>query len=263
MTGGVGRWNGNMIGRLGGSLLDLLFPRHCVVCGGSQTGEHTQLCRECAARIEQEGSAPVCPACGGAARPFEVSGGRCAACRQRPPRVLGTARAGPYRSLLGNLLLAYKYRGREELRRVLAERLASATRCAPWIGRIEAVVPVPTHWRHRLTRSVYPAEVLSSAVARATSLPLVPLLRRTRAGRHQVGLAYTKRLENVRGAFAFRKGYALSGARLLIVDDVRTTGATIDECARVLRRAGADEVYAAVVVKADLAPTGTRPAVAI
>jgi competence protein ComFC len=108
---------------------------------------------------------------------------------------------------------------------------------------------IPTHWRTRLHRPLHAAEVLADHVARAMGIPAVAILRRTSAGRHQVGLTYTERIENVRGLYALRKGVSLDAARILIVDDVRTTGATLDHCARVLRRGGAAEVYGAVALK--------------
>jgi predicted amidophosphoribosyltransferase len=77
------------------------------------------------------------------------------------------------------------------------------------------------------------------------------VLRRVRGGPHQIGLSHSQRVENVRGAFAMARGVTLRGARLLLVDDVMTTGATLNECAKVLRRGGAAEVYAAVVLTVD------------
>ncbi len=97
-------------------------------------------------------------------------------------------------------------------------------------------------------RPLYPAERLAKIVSKRTSLPMVSILRRASGRRHQVGLSYTERMKNVRGAFAVRRGVSLRDARLLVIDDVKTTGATINEVAKVLREAGAAEVYAAVVV---------------
>lgn len=173
-------------------------------------------------------------------------------------------RVGPYRrhehdgarerdnvSSLGRLLRSYKYSGREESGPVLAGWLAQVVGGAPWLDRVEAIVAVPTHWRHRLTRPLYAAEALAAVVAKRTALPQAPVLTRVKAGPHQIGLSYTDRADNVRGAFAIRRGVSLKDARLLLIDDVKTTGATIDECAKVLRRGGAAEVYAAVVVTVD------------
>jgi len=157
---------------------------------------------------------------------------------------------------MGELLRGYKYQGREQLGPMLGRMLAEVVSTAPWRARVEAVVAVPTHWRHRLNRQLHAAEVLAAHVAQATELPYLPLLRRVRAGPHQVGLAATRRYENVRGAFALRRGAALRAARILVVDDVRTTGATLEECAKVLRRGGAAEVYGAVVLRAGVGQQG-------
>jgi ComF family protein len=151
----------------------------------------------------------------------------------------------------GNIIRAYKYHAREEFELALADWLSNAVQGASWFDRVEAVVPVPTHWWRRLRRPLYPAEALGKLVSTRTRLPSVGLLRRVRCGPHQIGLSYTERQHNVHGAFAARRGVELHRARLLLIDDVKTTGATLNECARVLKRAGASEVYAAVIVKVD------------
>jgi ComF family protein len=127
--------------------------------------------------------------------------------------------------------------------------LAEAIETAPWRDRIEAVVSVPTHWKRRFNRPFHAADALASYIARKVNLPHVSVLRRVRAGPHQIGLSHTERTANVRGAFALRNGVSLRDARVLLIDDVRTTGATLEECAKVLRRGGAAEVYAAVVLR--------------
>ena len=155
-----------------------------------------------------------------------------------------------YGDCLGYILRSYKYRGREEWGQLLGRWLAEVVQDAPWLGQVEAIVAVPTHWRRSIARPLYPAEALAAAVATATDLPKLPILRRIRAGPHQVGLSYAQRAANVRGAFRLRKGVRLNEASLLLVDDVRTTGATLEECAKVLRRSGARKVYAAVALRA-------------
>jgi predicted amidophosphoribosyltransferase len=92
---------------------------------------------------------------------------------------------------------------------------------------------------------------LAEFVARHTKLPFVPLLRRRYPGRRQTGLSEMERRENVRGLFAPARAVTLQKARVLLVDDVRTTGATLEECAKILKRQGAREVYAAVVAERD------------
>ncbi len=164
-------------------------------------------------------------------------------------KIEATVRVGVYRELLAQMLRTYKFHGREELALLLGGWLAESIEGAPWRDRIEAVVSVPTHWSRRVSRPFHAADALASSVARRVNLPHVPILRRVRAGPRQIGLSHTDRVVNVRGAFVIRKGVTLRDARVLLVDDVRTTGATIEECAKVLRRGGAAEVYAAVVLR--------------
>ncbi len=151
---------------------------------------------------------------------------------------------------LGLLLRSYKYHAREELGHTLGGWLADVVSKAPWVDHVEAIVSVPTHWTHRLTRPLYAADAIAAVVARHTGLPHVPVLRRVRGGKHQIGLNFAERVANVRGVFAIRRRVTLHSARLLLIDDVKTTGATLNECARVLREGGAEKIYAAVIVTA-------------
>lgn len=238
-----------MIGIIRRSLADLVFPPRCMACGTWRDLGKGTFCGPCRETVERDRAAPTCPTCAAPVSPYEVSLGRCGHCRGRSLRVDATVRAGIYRDVLGQLLRTYKYRGREELTALLGGWLAEAVETAPWRERVEAVVSVPTHWKRRFNRPFHAADALAAFVARKVSLPQVPILRRVRAGPHQIGLSPTERTANVRGAFALRKGIALRGARLLLIDDVRTTGATLEECAKVLRRGGAAEVFAAVVLR--------------
>ncbi|HNQ23907.1 MAG TPA: ComF family protein [Phycisphaerae bacterium] len=240
------------------SLLDAVFPPRCLVCESSLPAGLTTvaLCSDCRDEVQAERQRPYCPTCANSVAPYELSGGRCRECREVSLRVGGIVRVAGYRGPLGELMRAYKYHGQEAPGLLLAQWLAAAVQAAPWSGWVEAVVPVPTHWRHRLRRPLHAAEELARHVARSAGLPLVPLLRRRRGGPHQVGLPSAQRQPNVRGAFALEPGVQLETARLLLIDDVRTTGSTLEECAKVLLRAGAAEVYAGVVLRAGSAEAG-------
>jgi ComF family protein len=232
---------------IGHQSLNLVFPPQCLLCRGHVAGK-LLFCDACDGKVRLERTEESCPRCGSSVAPYEVSQGRCKRCRRRRFAFSGVARAGPYADALGSLFRSYKYEGREELGGRFADWLISSVLAAPWLDRIQAVVTVPTHWRHRLFREHYPAEVLAGAVSRAIQRPMVSVLRRVRAGPHQIGLGYRERVRNVRGAFAMRPGVTLNKPLVLLVDDVKTTGATLNECAGVLRRAGAKEVFAAVVL---------------
>jgi ComF family protein len=128
----------------------------------------------------------------------------------------------------------------------MAESISAST----WYDRIDVVASVPTHWTRRLRRSFHAADALAILIAKRLKLPYAALLKRIRGGPHQIGLKYEERRANVRDAFAMCRGAELRAARVLLVDDVKTTGATVNECAGVLKKAGAAEVYVAVVALA-------------
>ncbi len=243
--------------RFGLTAASLLFPNRCRVCRTFQLGMGTFYCPECQAELEAARSQPACPRCAGPIGPFGGSEGFCLQCANRTLRIAGTVRVALYDGAFGALIRAWKYHGQDSLGAPLATWLAEGVRAALWFDRVEAVVPVPTHWRHRFGRPVYAAETLAARAADRLDLPCLPLLRRVRAGPHQIGLSYTQRQANVRGAFAIARGVRIDGARVLLIDDVRTTGATLEECARVLRKGGCQTIYAGVAATAGVAaPTG-------
>jgi len=248
-----------MIAELARSALDLLFPPRCRLCDDGISDGRVQFCANCVPLLDAERCVPACPRCAATVAPFEVAAGRCAECRDKDLRLDGTARVGEYYGSLGQLLRAYKFHNQEHLEAVLAAFLVEAVTRCDWFERVEAVVPVPTHWTRRVRRPMHPAQALAASVASMSRWPCAHVLRRVRAGARQIGLSYTDRLVNIRGAFAMTKGVSLHNARVLLIDDVRTTGATLDECAKVIRRGGASEVYAAVLVTVD----GVGPGVSI
>jgi ComF family protein len=187
-------------------------------------------------------------------------GGRqCPRCTDAPP-VVDTARAlGAYADTLRQLVHALKYDGR----RSIAPRIAALVRehCGAVLAGADAVVPVPLHRRREWARGFNQAD----AIARELRLPVWRLLRRMRHTAPQSTLAAPERRRNVRGAFALRRqlwsgwrGVALSGACLVLVDDVSTTGATLDACAEVLKAGGAREVRAVTVARAVLGHAAAR-----
>lgn len=243
---------------IGTGLVNLLFPPVCLVCRNVLGGEPARCCATCDALLAAERAEPACPRCGQSVGPVDGPGEGCRSCRDGRSHLAGMVRVGPYGPALGRLLRGFKFQGREEFEPILGAWLSEAVVRAPWLERVEAIVPVPTHWRHRVRRPLHAADLLARHVSESVRVPLLRALRRTRAGPHQVGLTFTQRLENVRGVFAMRRRVEVRGKRLLLLDDVRTTGATIEQCASVLRKAGAAEVYGAVLLKVTWAtePTG-------
>ena len=143
------------------------------------------------------------------------------------------------------------------MRRPLGELLAAAL---PRDERFDGVVPVPLHWRRRWQRGFNQSELLARAIARSRGVPLMAALRRVRHTATQTGLSNTSRRRNVAGAFQVR--LPVAGKRILLIDDVMTTGSTVAACAAALRRAGALRIVVLTVARADRrAPAlPTRPA---
>jgi ComF family protein len=220
-------------------------------------------CAACGRIVERTGE-PVCCSCWSAVRvftpPFCTRCGdplpslgppsanlfctRCATHRS----IIARARAlGPYEGTLRAIVHSLKYRGR----RSTALRLGALLRlhCADVLTGADALVPVPLHYRRHWTRGFNQAD----EIARAIGPPVWHVLRRHRATQTQTGLTRSDRVRNVRGKFALtlraRAMHTVRGATLVLVDDVSTTGATLDTCARVLLEDGVAEVRAITVAR--------------
>jgi ComF family protein len=219
-----------------GALLDLLFPRDCVVCRAS-IAEPGRLafCADCEGRVEWIGT-PACPRCG--AQPGK---GICGECEGRDFAFAGATALGKYDGLLRDALLSMKFRGAtwlaDEFGRRLAERLGR---------RADLVVPVPmTRWK-LLFRGYNAAELVAERLAVRAGLPFSSRrLRKVRRTKAQADLERAERLLNPKGAYVSKPVRGV----VLLVDDVLTTGATANACSEALRAAGATEVYVAVVAR--------------
>ena len=174
----------------------------------------------------------------------------CDTCRGRPLAFGRVAVLGRYEGGLRRAVQRAKFEGELGAWVWMGKSLAEVVAAQPWIvaGGVDAVVPVPTSWRARLTRGINPAALLGKAVASRLGKPIRPWLTRSHA-RPQVGLGRAARLANAEGAFRTVPRAKASGLRLLLVDDVMTTGATADVCARALKMAGALTVDVAVAAR--------------
>jgi ComF family protein len=182
---------------------------------------------------------PVCESCGDPLASWRIiDGNRCARCRQSPSHVTRGRAVGAYEGSLRAIVHALKYDGRPSLARPLAALMKS--RGGEVLEGADACVPVPLHRVRQRRRGFNQAAELS----RHLGLPVVPALRRTRQTVSQTDLPAAQRYANVRGAFALARRTSVCGLVLVLVDDVSTTGATLDACARVLLDAGAREVRA-------------------
>jgi ComF family protein len=155
---------------------------------------------------------------------------------------------GAYEGVLRELIHLFKYGRVRPLAAPLGQFLASAI---PREQSFDAVVPVPLHWRRRLERGFNQSALLAQAVARRYGLTVVAALRRQRATPAQAGLTNARRRANVAAAFAVKRNKAVAGRRILLIDDVMTTGATASSCALALKQAGARYVALLTLARVD------------
>jgi ComF family protein len=232
----------------------LLFPPRCVACGAQiepQPGA-VLLCPSCDTRlaIDQQ---PACPRCARRCSEIDVPRGNCGDCRSRKLLFTAARTIGPYQGELRAAVLKGKHALHEPLVKALGQRLAETIRRLPFAEPPELVVPVPTHWLKQLWRKTNPASIAGEALARTLDLPWDgrALICR-RYLQRQANLTPPERKRNVRGAFYARRNAKLAGKRILLVDDVMTTGATANEGARALVAAGAAAVYIATVSRSSV-----------
>lgn len=228
-------------------LVDALFPRACLSCG--RVG--TWCCPTCFASLTFRRQL-TCPACG------EVSelGSWCFGCQQGQA-LAGLWAAQPYGNpLVRNMIRELKFKGLSELVPTLGQLLTATLRTYELPPAWHAVpreqwflCPVPLHPRRMRGRGFNQAELLAKYVSEHADLALAPVLRRPRNTRAQSKLDDEARTKNVTGAFKLAKGANVAGHAYILVDDVYTSGATMAECAKVLKAAGAAEVWGLVVAK--------------
>jgi ComF family protein len=155
---------------------------------------------------------------------------------------------GFYEGSLRTLIHLLKYSGMKPLAEPLSRLL---DRVLPPETQFDAVVPVPLHWRRQWSRGFNQADLLARQVAKHRGIPVLHALRRKRATVAQAGLAVAGRRRNVAGAFETRRTKGIGGARILLIDDVMTTGATANACAAVLKRSGAKSVSLLTLARVD------------
>lgn len=239
---------GSSLRGVGITALSLLYPPHCALCK-EETSAGVHLCTACGAGIRKI-EPPSCELC---SQPFSgaITGSfRCGNCHGR--RYHFAAAVAPYRSLgpVREFIHEFKYNRRFELRHQLAAWACAGLTDARLTGEaIDALVPVPLHTARFREREFNQAAVLARLIGKSAGLPVHDCLQRTRYTSAQTTLSRSDRMENLRGAFRVRQNQSVTGRRLLLVDDVFTTGSTVEECSRVLRSAGALSVRVLTVAR--------------
>ncbi|HUC68427.1 MAG TPA: ComF family protein [Stellaceae bacterium] len=228
------------------ALLDLLLPPRCLICGAT-VSEAGALCAPCWSGITFLGE-PCCACCG---LPFEFAltmPALCGACARAHPAFDRARAAMRYDEASRDLILAFKHGDRLHLAPAFGAWLRRAG--GELVAAADIAVPVPLHWTRLFTRRYNQAAVLAYALQAAGGPPVgADWLVRRRRTPSQGKRNAAARERNVRAAFALKPGRDVRGKRVLLIDDVFTTGATVGECARVLRRGGAAAVDVLTVAR--------------
>src|SRR6266566_5137095 len=230
------------------SAVSLLYPPLCTICGRSvRVGEY--LCDQC----ETKAVRIVAPFCQKCSEPFDgaLTGVfTCANCAHRAIHFDAAVSAYRGRGIVRQIIHEFKYGRQIHLRHLVARWLHAALDDERLRGRQFAImVPVPLHATRLRERGFNQASLLAALLSAQTSISSKPVLERIRYTTTQTALDRSERMENLHNAFRLRKNADVRGLRVLLIDDVLTTGSTLSECARVLKRAGAISVHAATAAR--------------
>src|ERR1700736_5397752 len=230
-------------------IASLVYPPACTICSAS-VGPHEYLCPDCAAKL----SRIVPPFCAKCSEPFDgaiTTTFSCANCAHRVLYFDAAVSAYRSRGIVRHVILNFKYGRQIHLRHLVARWLVAALDDERLRERrFDAIVPVPLHPAKQRERGFNQAALLAEWLTTRMALPVRPVLQRVRFTTTQTAFDRSERMQNLRNAFRLRKNGDVRNLRVLLIDDVLTTGSTLSECARVLKEAGAQSIYAATAARA-------------
>ena len=224
----------------------LLWPAVCANCGQSVCETDNTLCKDCWGELVACVGGDYCRRCGKDASIYGLVGGACGDCQGREIHFDKIARSGVYKEALSKMVLAFK-KGRTELASMLGFLANSALQGSNFADEIDFFVPVPLHWTRRLVRGYNQSLILAKQLKHPTARINTELVRIRRTKFQPVMVSDASRARNVAGAFAVRRGHQFAGRSVCLVDDIKTSGATLNECAKTLKEAGASKVFALVL----------------
>jgi ComF family protein len=229
-------------------LRQLVFPSLCQVCGVLLTGAG-DFCGKCRDSLTSD-SATTCPRCAQSVGQFADLANGCVACREHKFHFEQAIRFGVYDDTVRNVVLQIKHLPGQNLAHCVGQLWATHLESRLRAMKPDVVVPVPLHWWRRWTRGYNQSEALALAIAEVLGVPCrTSCLYRGRATVFQTNLGLVARASNVKAAFGCRFISGIKGLRVLLIDDVLTTGNTANEAAKALRKAGASGVCLAVLAR--------------
>ena len=232
-------------------LFSLFFPDDCHLCHQPLTGiTRVPVCDDCLREPEPLSADFFCVSC---RTPFQNefpldAHGQCALCRSGLRGFDAAYCFGSYDGKLRDLIHLFKYRRMKPLAGSLEKLMAAAL---PRDLQFDAIVSVPMHWRKRFARGFNQADLLARGIAHRCGIPVIQSLVRRKSTQVQAGLSHAQRRLNVSSAFSIRRNATLTGLRILLIDDVMTTGATGSACAFLLKRGGAKSVTLLTLARVD------------
>lgn len=231
-------------------LADVIFPPQCMACGAVLREQKSSFCPDCFSQIEFIRS-PLCVLCG---QPFSEPGENdhmCGSCLLRAPAFSVARALGQYEKVLMDVIHRFKYGGKISLGERLGEFMADFSYPSLAIADYSLIMPVPLHPRRLRQRGFNQAVVLTREISRRFSLRLDFMsLQRVVFTEPQVGLGKEMRELNIRGAFHVVDSGRVKGEKIILVDDVYTTGSTVKECARILMENKAEQVAVLTLARA-------------
>jgi ComF family protein len=229
-----------------GDFAELAFPTGCPACG-TVVNAASMLCNECDGHLMQLRYAPCCVRC---ASPLPDEAGPCGRCKDKGlPPFLTIARLSTFESVTRDLVHATKYGKRWPIVPWMAELLARNPHVVRVLDETDVVVPVPLHWWRQFQRGFNQAELLAQALAKSRRLPVVRAVRRVRYTTSQTAFnSRVRRRRNLQHAFKLILPELVDGRRVLLIDDVMTSGATLQAMARAIKLRAKPKSFSAVVI---------------
>lgn len=229
-------------------IVNLIFPGACRQCGTPVSAEAPTscFCNGCWNTIRWfEG--PCCPQCGLPYPLIFTPGHLCGNCHKNPPSYDKAIAAGPYEGVLAEAIKLFKYKKKIHVGRALAHSIIPLS---PPLEKGDFVMPVPLHPSRLREREFNQSAILAAGIGDKLGIPvLTDILLRERHTRPQVELDMKARRKNVVGAFSIQKGEMIIDKDIILVDDVYTTGSTVNECAKALKKNGAGMVYVVTIAR--------------
>ncbi len=219
---------------------ELFLPNWCLLCS-QPTEEEVPLCNQCLDRLKWIED-NCCQICGLAFEPGSLSH-LCGECKKKPPAYDRARAVVKFEEPAIEIIHRFKYHRRFDFLKWMAGEMARIYQQELADLEFELVIPIPLHWKRLLSRGYNQSQLLARSLAKKINLPLAcSVLVRTKNTPPQVGLSRNQREKNLKKAFLVKKPSLVEGKKLLLIDDVITTGATIEEASKTLKRAGAELV---------------------